>query len=172
MFRKALNIIAPSVKDTYMYSRTPPCGRPTHVDTFCLARLFFLFICNVAVNHENDTCFENGLVMGYADCKCYAGLVETSKVVSIISLALCQTHCKQVPVFSHLSKSDLIMWASFDANTRSTTPVPTYGSIWVVLWLLFFRSAPSTFPQKNRSPSRGHSSLGVLSNLDYTRNWP
>ncbi len=25
-------------------------------------------------------------------------------------------------------------------------PVPTYGSTWVVLWLLFCRSAPSTFP--------------------------
>ena len=36
----------------------------------------------VAVNHENETYFENGLVMGYADCKCYAGLVETLKVVS------------------------------------------------------------------------------------------
>ena len=24
---------------------------------------------SVAVNHENDTCFENGVVMGYADCK-------------------------------------------------------------------------------------------------------
>ena len=35
----------------------------------------------VAVNHENDTCFENGLVMGYADCKYFADLVETSKVV-------------------------------------------------------------------------------------------
>ncbi len=35
----------------------------------------------VAVNHENDTCFENGLVMGYADCKCCVGLVETPKTV-------------------------------------------------------------------------------------------
>ncbi len=33
-------------------------------------------------------------------------------------------------------------------------PVPTYGSTWVVLWLLFFRSAPSTFPSK-RSTHRG-----------------
>ncbi len=51
---------------------------------------------------------ETNLVMGYADCKCLADLVETSKVVSIVSLALCQTHCKQVPEFSRLSKSDLI----------------------------------------------------------------
>ncbi len=33
-------------------------------------------------------------------------------------------------------------------NTRSFPPVPAFGSIWVVLWLLFFRSAPSTFPQR------------------------
>ena len=59
----------------------------------------------VAVNHEYDTCFKNGLVMGYADCKYFAGSVETSKVVSNVSLTLCQTHCKQVPVFSRLSKS-------------------------------------------------------------------
>ncbi len=58
---------------------------------------------NVAVNRENDTCFENRLVMGYADCKYYAGLVGTPKVVLNVSLALCQTHCKQVPVFSCLS---------------------------------------------------------------------
>ncbi len=32
---------------------------------------------NVEVSHENDPCFENRLVMGYADCKHYAGLVET-----------------------------------------------------------------------------------------------
>ncbi len=58
---------------------------------------------SVAVNHENDTCFENGLVMGYAVCKYYSGLVETPKVVPNVSLACCQTHCKQVPVFSRLS---------------------------------------------------------------------
>ncbi len=95
--------------------------------------------------------------MGYADCKCFAGLVEISKEVSIVSFGLCQTHCKQVPDFSRLCRSDLITWASFStarcncslyANTRSIPPVPTFGSIWVVLWLLFFRSAPSTFPQE------------------------
>ncbi len=32
--------------------------------------------------------------------------------------------------------------------------VPTYGSTWVVLWLLFCRSAPSTFPNK-RSTLQG-----------------
>ncbi len=66
----------------------------------------------VGVNHEKDTCFEKELVMGYADCKCFAGLVETSKVVSNVGLALCQTHCKQVPVFSRLSKSQLTHVAS------------------------------------------------------------
>ncbi len=33
----------------------------------------------VAVNHENDTCFGKGLVMGHADCKYCAGLIETPK---------------------------------------------------------------------------------------------
>ncbi len=61
------------------------------------------------------TRFENRLVMGYADCKYFAGLLETSKVVSIVRLVLCQTHCKQVPVFSRLSKS----------GTCSIPPVPT-----------------------------------------------
>ncbi len=32
---------------------------------------------HVAANHENNTCFGNGLVMGSADCINYAGLVET-----------------------------------------------------------------------------------------------
>ena len=32
---------------------------------------------SVAANHENDTCFENGLVMGSADCMYYVGLVKT-----------------------------------------------------------------------------------------------
>ncbi len=31
---------------------------------------------HVAANHENDTCFENGLVMGSADYMYYAGLVK------------------------------------------------------------------------------------------------
>ena len=34
----------------------------------------------------------------------------------------------------------------FAVNTRGYSPVPAFGSIWVVLWLLFLRSAPSTFP--------------------------
>ncbi len=34
---------------------------------------------HVANNRESDTCVGKGLVMGYADCKYYVGLVETSK---------------------------------------------------------------------------------------------
>ncbi len=43
----------------------------------------------------------------------------------------------------------------------------TYGSTWVVLWLLFCRSAPSTFPNK-RSTLQGPF-RGVPSPLDYTQ---
>ncbi len=32
------------------------------------------------------------------------------------------------------------------ANQYWYLPYPAYGYTWVVLWLLFFRSAPSTFP--------------------------
>ncbi len=45
-------------------------------------------------------------------CKCSLSLVETSKVVSIVSLALCQTHCKQVPDFSRLSQTPFIVQLS------------------------------------------------------------
>ncbi len=38
----------------------------------------------------------------------------------------------------------------------SFPPVPAYGSIWVVLWLFFFRSAHSMFPQKTGNLLRGH----------------
>ncbi len=34
-------------------------------------------VLNIAANHEKDTCFGNGLVMGSADCVNYAGLVKT-----------------------------------------------------------------------------------------------
>ncbi len=40
------------------------------------------------------------------------------------------------------------------ANQDWYLPVPTYGSTWVVLWLLFCRSAPSTFPN-TRSTLQG-----------------
>ncbi len=54
-----------------------------------------------------------------------------------------------------------IIW-TFVRHTVSMCliPVPTYGSTWVVLWLLFFRSAPSTFPNK-RSTHWGRESLVV-----------
>ncbi len=33
----------------------------------------------MVANHENDTCFGNGLVMSSTDCINYAGVVETSE---------------------------------------------------------------------------------------------
>ncbi len=48
-------------------------------------------------------------------------------------------------------------------------PVPTYGSTWVVLWLLFFRSAPSTFNvtwSTLKGPFRGVPSLRLYSEID------
>ena len=48
---------------------------------------------------------------------------------------------------------------------------PTYGSIWVVLWLFRFRSAHSTFPLKTGHLLRGHF-WESLKSLDYIPNWP
>ncbi len=42
----------------------------------------------------------------------------------------------------------LVTFIKSTANKDRLLPVPTYGSTWVVLWLLFSRSAPSTFPKK------------------------
>ncbi len=39
-----------------------------------------------------------------------------------------------------------VSWSS--GQVAIYPPVPAFGSIWVVLWLLIFRSAPSTFPQR------------------------
>ncbi len=72
-------------------------------------KVFFNF---VAVNHENDTYLENGLVMGYADCKYYAGLVEPSK--GPLSDTLQAGTC----IFPPFQKS-------LD-HTCSIPPVPTY----------------------------------------------
>ncbi len=49
-------------------------------------------------------------------------------------------------------------------------PVPTYGSTWVVLWLLFCRSAPSTFPgtwSTHKGPFRGVPSHRLYSEIDH-----
>ncbi len=39
-----------------------------------------------------------------------------------------------------------LIFTKFDIFPHFMPPVPTCGSIWVVLWLSYFRSAPSIFP--------------------------
>ncbi len=49
-------------------------------------------------------------------------------------------------------------------------PVTTYGFTWVVLWLLFCRSAPSTFPDTwstLKGPFQGVPSLKLYSEIDH-----
>ncbi len=55
---------------------------------------------------------------------------------------LCQTPCVQVPVFPAIG----VTWSVPSSSCLRST--------WVVLWLLFFRSAASTFPNK-RSTLQG-----------------
>ncbi len=119
-------------------------------------------ICSFNTGQTITHNVENGLVMGYADCKCFTGLVETSKVVSIVSLALCQTHCKQVPEFSHLSTV---------THRKSVSKT-------CVIFMVDHNSFGYCF--SGPLPLRSHKEqvtfsrpfLGVPSLLDYTRNRP
>ena len=61
----------------------------------------------VAVNCGYGTCFGYGLVIGYADCECFVGLVETSKVVSIVSLAFVRHTASRCLTFPALKKERL-----------------------------------------------------------------
>ncbi len=138
----------------------------------CFHTLVLMKSC-VAANHENNM-FWKQTWDGFSRVHVLCGFSwNTRKVVSNVNLALCQTHCKQVPVFSRLSKYHVITWSEsinhsrrhiFGARMRqwrqketSIPPVPTSGSIWVVLWLSCFWSAPYTFPQRT-----GHL-LGAIS---------
>ncbi len=79
----------------------------------------------------------------------YAGLVETP--VSCLK--------RKPGPLSDILQAVACIFPPFQKslNTPSIPPVPTCGSIWVVLWLLFFKSAPCTFPQRT-----GHL-LGAIS---------
>ena len=76
--------------------------------------------------------------------------------VSTDRMNLCQTHYKQVPDFSrapesgqgHMVRLDQSQASEINSQYNWLSPVPAFGSTWVVLLLLFFRSAPSTFPNK------------------------
>ncbi len=54
-------------------------SRDGTLDSIDIGYYWFSWILSVAVNYQNDKYFENGLVMGSAYCKYYAGLVETPK---------------------------------------------------------------------------------------------
>ena len=68
---------------------------------------------------------------------------------------LSETPCVQVPEFPrHWGHVVSLDQSQASLRKHWLLPVPTYESTWVVLWLLFFRSAPSTFPNK-RSTLKG-----------------
>ncbi len=111
-----------------------------------------VFVCvlvtrGVAVSRVYDTCFSVKACDGLYQLLKSIGSGWNTIWVSIDRVDLCQTHCKQVPDFFRLSGSHQITWVESikQVNTRGYPPVPAFGSIWGVLWLLFFRSAPSTF---------------------------
>ncbi len=88
---------------------------------------------DVTVNHENDTCSGNRVVMGSADCLYYAGLVKTPEKLFKRTLGplpdTLQAGACVFPPFE-ISLDHLVKML----NTRSIPPVPAYGSIWAVLW--------------------------------------
>ena len=47
---------------------TTGCEVQNWDDQNVLGSLKFFIVINVVANHENDTCFQVGLVMGIADC--------------------------------------------------------------------------------------------------------
>ena len=102
---------------------------------------FSYFVMNcVAVSCGYDTCFSVKACDGLCRLLKSTGLSWNTIRVSIDGVNLCQTHYKQVPDFSRAPGSGQTTWAS------SSPQVPAFGSIWVLLWLLFFRSAPFMFP--------------------------
>ena len=123
---------------------------PKHPLTLRVGFSYISCLLCVAVNHGYDTYFGNGLVMGYADCKCFAGLIETSKVVSIVNLGLCQTHCKQ----------SARLFPPF-------LPSGQYG-----LWFGYYFSGPLPLRYHKEEVTFSGPFLGVPCLLDYTRNRP
>ena len=102
---------------------------------------------SVAVSRGCDTRFSVRACDGLYQLLKSIGSDWNTITVSIDRVDHCQTHCKQVPEFSRPSGSDHITWVDLSqVNTRCYPPVHAFGSIWVVLWLLFFRSVPSMFP--------------------------
>ena len=82
------------------------------------------------------TRFRNGLVMVSADCINYAGLVKTLEKLFKRKLDLCQTHRRQVPVFSRLSKyhvSGLLPLCSQQRQVTFTGPFLGVPSLQITL---------------------------------------
>ncbi len=90
---------------------------------------------------------------------------NTKKVVLNVSLALCQTHCKQVPVLSRLSKSSL--YALTHIAFLQFLPTGQYG-----LCFGYCFSGPLPLRSHKEQVTFSGPFLGVPSHLDYTRNWP
>ncbi len=95
-------------------------------------------------------------VMGYADCKYFAGLVETSKVVS-----------KRKPgPLSDTLQAGACIFPPFQKFLQFL-PTGQYG-----LCFGFCFSGPLPLRSHKEQVTLSGPFLGVPSHLDYTRNWP
>ena len=77
--------------------------------------------------------------------------LKTLKNCLNVKLALCQTHCRQVPVFSRLSGNHLITWSLHTYHTSSSYLRVNMGCALVTL----FQVRSLYVPTKDRSPLQG-----------------
>ncbi len=110
--------------------------------------------------------FQKRTCDGLCRLQVFSGFGWNIKVVSIVNLDLCKTHCKQVPDFSHLCGSDLIKWASF-SQFLQFLPSGQYG-----LCFGYCFSGPLPLRSHIEQITFSRPFLGVPSLLDYTGNRP
>ncbi len=115
----------------------------------------------VAVNHEYDTCFGNGLVMYSADYLYYAGLVKISEKCTWPFARYTASRCLCFPAFPNI-----IICLTHVAFLQFM-PLGQYG---LYFWLSV--SGPLTLHSHKRQVNFSGPFLRVPSHLDYTRNWP
>ena len=112
----------------------------------------------VAANHENDTCFWNGLVMGLADCVNQSGLVKTLKKSLKGKLGpLLDTLQAGACIFPPFQRSsDHVMQNSqFKLYTRIIPPSSCLRVNMGCALVILFQVRSFNVPTKDRSPFTG-----------------
>ncbi len=150
-----------------MYISTAPCGDAAissrylkiHVVTNLWRNRWF-HICTmvVAVSCGYDTCFAEKVCVGLCHLTKSMDRIETPYGFQSIVWPFVRHTVSMCLIFPALPEVAKVTWARLTNHRQCKSivnpPDPTYGSTWVVLWLFVFRSAPSTFPNR-QSTFRG-----------------